>query len=90
MPLGLGGPVTLIATGGPNEQFDGIVVSRCLVPCAPACSGDLGGDGVVDGADLGELLGNWGGSGVGDIDGDGLVSGADLGLLLGSWGDCAR
>lgn len=47
---------------------------------------DLNGDGHVDGADLGLLLGNWNGSGVGDINGDGTVDGADLGLLLGSWG----
>ncbi|MFO0874661.1 MAG: hypothetical protein U0575_11925 [Phycisphaerales bacterium] len=87
-PLGLGGTPIVIATGGPSEQFLGVAVSRCLVQCASACSGDLGGDGVVDGADLGQLLGNWGGSGVGDIDGDGTVNGSDLGLLLGSWGAC--
>lgn len=49
---------------------------------------DLTGDGQVDGADLGLLLGNWGGSGVGDLDGDGAVDGADLGQLLGAWGGC--
>jgi hypothetical protein len=50
-----------------------------------AVPGDLNGDGVVDGADLGLLLSNWGGSGVGDLTGDGLVDGADLGLLLSAW-----
>jgi hypothetical protein len=53
-----------------------------------ACPADLDGDGTVTGADLGLLLGNWGGSGVGDLDGDGNVSGSDLGLLLGAWGAC--
>lgn len=48
-------------------------------------SPDINYDGVVDGADLGILLGNWDGSGVGDLNGDGLVDGADLGLLLGNW-----
>ncbi len=48
--------------------------------------GDLNGDGVVDGADLGALLQNWGGSGTGDLNGDGIVDGADLGLLLQNWG----
>lgn len=57
-----------------------------LVPC-PA---DLNGDGVVDGADLGLLLGTWGSTGAApaDLDGDGTVDGADLGLLLGAWGPC--
>jgi len=51
--------------------------------------GDLNGDGNVNGADLGILLGFWGPCGavcLGDIDGDGVVDGEDLGLLLGSWG----
>ena len=47
---------------------------------------DLNGDGIVNGGDLGILLGNWGGTGTGDINGDGLVNGQDLGILLGSWG----
>ncbi|MCA9284678.1 MAG: beta-propeller fold lactonase family protein [Phycisphaerales bacterium] len=46
---------------------------------------DLNGDGLVDGADLGILLGAWGGSGPGDLNGDGTVDGADLGLLLAAW-----
>ncbi len=49
--------------------------------------GDLNGDGIVNGADLGLLLGAWGAC-VGcseDITGDGQVDGADLGLLLGDW-----
>lgn len=47
--------------------------------------GDLNGDEVVDGADLGLLLANWGGSDAGDLNEDGVVDGADLGLLLASW-----
>ena len=41
---------------------------------------------LVDGADLGLLLGDWGGTGAGDLNGDGTIDGADLGLLLGAWG----
>lgn len=53
------------------------------------CAADLSGDGVIDGADLGQLLGAWGaGPGPADVNGDGAVDGADLGLLLGSWGAC--
>jgi len=53
--------------------------------CETAPSADLNGDGVVDGADLGILLNNWGGSGVGDLNGDGTIDGADLGILLNAW-----
>lgn len=48
--------------------------------------GDLNGDGVVNGADITTLLGNWGGSGVGDLNYDGTVDGADMTVLLGQWG----
>ncbi|MBL9147741.1 MAG: hypothetical protein JNM94_03525 [Phycisphaerae bacterium] len=58
----------------------------CVV--VPACPADLDNSGTIDGADLGLLLGNWGGSGTGDIDGNGSVDGADLGQLLGAWGAC--
>ncbi|HMN97616.1 MAG TPA: thrombospondin type 3 repeat-containing protein [Phycisphaerales bacterium] len=47
---------------------------------------DLNGDCVIDGADLGVLLGGWGSSGSGDLNGDGTVDGADLGILLSAWG----
>ncbi len=54
-----------------------------------SCMGDLTGDGIVDGADLGRLLGAWGtGAGAADLNQSGLVDGADLGLLLGAWGPC--
>jgi hypothetical protein len=51
----------------------------------PAVLGDLDGNGLVNGADLGLLLGAWGTAGPGDLNGDGIVNGADLGLLLGAW-----
>ncbi len=54
----------------------------------PACAADLDGDGMVDGSDLGELLGQWGDAGSGDLNGDGVVDGDDLGSLLGGWGAC--
>ncbi len=61
------------------------------------CPADTNGDGAVDAADLGAVLGAWGtdGSGGGggngataDIDGDGTVAASDLALLLGAWGMC--
>jgi hypothetical protein len=47
------------------------------------CS-DLNGDGTVDGADLGLLLGAWGTPGA-DLNDDGTTDGADLGILLADW-----
>jgi WD40 repeat protein len=55
------------------------------------CVGDLNGDGMVGGADLGVVLGAWGavaGASAADLNQDGFVSGLDLGLLLGAWGAC--
>ncbi|MFZ4580703.1 MAG: SUMF1/EgtB/PvdO family nonheme iron enzyme [Myxococcota bacterium] len=74
------------------------VIASFLVPCAvltatpvaraQGCTGDLNGDRTVDGADLGTLLGNWGGPGNGDFNGNGTVDGGDLGVMLGAWGAC--
>lgn len=76
---------TLCPTGvTATQSFAGLPEAGC-VWSAPNPA-DLNGDGHVDGADLGLLLGNWNAAGVGDINGDGHVDGADLGLLLGSWG----
>ena len=47
--------------------------------------GDLNGDAIVNGADLGLLLAQFGSPGSGDFDGNGMVDGGDLGLLLSYW-----
>lgn len=53
---------------------------------SPACSADLNGDGVVDGADLASLLAAWGSSNSpADLNGDGIVDGADLATMLSLW-----
>ena len=54
------------------------------------CEGDFNDDGVVNGADFGSILADWGAcSGCPtDLDGNGEVNGADVGLLLAVWGDC--
>ena len=66
-----------------------IASSPRIVEC-PACPGDFDGNGVVDGADFGKLLSEWGicSGCASDLDGDGVVSGADLGTLLTNWGSC--
>ncbi|MFO0782268.1 MAG: LamG-like jellyroll fold domain-containing protein [Phycisphaerales bacterium] len=55
-----------------------------------ACPADIDHDGLVDGTDLGLLLGAWGVCGTcdADLNTDGQVDGTDLGLLLGAWGAC--
>ncbi len=57
--------------------------------CQEETSADLNEDGVVDGQDLGGLIGAWGPC-LGqdcdaDLDGDGEVGGQDLALLIGAW-----
>jgi hypothetical protein len=56
------------------------------VPSNPCRQGDLNCNGVVDGADLGAMLANWGNPGATDLDGNGVTNGADLGIMLAQWG----
>jgi len=76
--------------GGPTLLCPGdIVTSDTLLPPP---------DGVVDGADLAYLIGDWGvnpGSPADIVDNDtlqpppdGVVDGADLAVLIGAWGPC--
>jgi hypothetical protein len=58
--------------------------------CGTPCPWDIDGNGIVNGADLGQLLANWGNAGTGDFDGNGIVNGADLGALLSNWGPCPQ
>jgi hypothetical protein len=53
------------------------------------CPNDANGDGFVDTADLGILLGSFGTTnGHVDLNGDGVVDTADLGILLSDFGVC--
>lgn len=76
---------------GFNNLDPGDLIPGIAVP-DPLCLGDLNDDFVVDGQDLGLLLGLWGPADVfiqpSDLNGDGQVDGADLGMLLGYWGPC--
>ncbi len=56
--------------------------------CLQTCPADLTGDGEVGGADLAQLLQQWGSAGSGDLTGDGAIDGADLAQLLEQWGAC--
>jgi len=87
------GTPDLISVGeNSGEGVAGLLAGFISVYLAvPTCPGDLAGDGQVDGADLGAILGAWGRVGPNvpeDINGDGIVDGADLGLLIQNWGAC--
>jgi hypothetical protein len=62
------------------------------VPDICQCTGDLNGNGVVEGADISVMLGFWGENPApypaADINADGIVNGADLAEMLGNWGPC--
>lgn len=51
----------------------------------PPLEGDFDGDWIVNGTDLGLLLGSWGQPGPTDLDDSGTTDGQDLGVLLGHW-----
>jgi hypothetical protein len=68
---------------GKSAPVDMDTAALTLVPANPA---DLNGDGFVNGADLGIMLGGWGLPGPTDLNHDGTTDGPDLGMLLGSWG----
>jgi hypothetical protein len=80
-----------IADGLTVDSNHNGVPDTCEIPFT-ACPGDFDGNGIVNGADLGALLGSWGPVTAGipvDLSNDGMVNGADLGILLGAWGACA-
>ena len=67
----------------------GFLVSPSSARAQAPCASDLTDDGVVDAADLGEVLNAWGPCGKScsaDIDGDGAVTGEDMAAVLNSWG----
>lgn len=60
------------------------------VMAAANCRADLNATGIIDGTDLGILLGQWGPCPgcSGDFNGDGVVGCFDQEYLLGNWGKC--
>jgi hypothetical protein len=82
------------ATTGPTTgqaalgmfKTGGTIFGAAKVPADPCRMADFDCNGVVDGADLGRLLQNWGGPGITDIDRNGVTNGADLGITISLWG----
>ena len=62
----------------PTKTF--VTPGTCGIP------GDLNGDGVVNAADLSEMLNGWGSAGPSDLNGDGTTDAADMAVLLGNFG----
>lgn len=80
--LRIQGTVKSLTLGGQQHFIDCIWADDIIPPSVP---GDLNGDGCVDAADMGLLLGYWG-TPDGDLNGDGTTDAADMGTLLGEWG----
>lgn len=73
-----------INNGTASSNDDVYTIAEMRSAAAP---GDLNGDGAIDTADLGLLLGAFGSNNpVADINNDGIVDTADLGILLGVFG----
>ena len=90
---------TIIATGPEGLRIDWVSIDddvsggygyAMTANAIGVLAGDLDGDGVVGGKDLGVLLTQWGTCQPehcsADLNGDGKVDSADLGLLLAAWG----
>lgn len=80
-----GGAGCIARIAGPGMAYDVVPDAMWSHGGTIASPGDLDGDGLVNGADLGLLLAGWGESGSTDLDDDGTTNGADLGLLLAAW-----
>lgn len=76
----------IVGCGTAAGSYVVLVELEPAVACAPLI-GDIDHDGVVNGADVTQLLIAWGtvNPGSRDINADGRVDGADLGLLLDHW-----
>jgi hypothetical protein len=86
--LPAGGIARLLINGTFSEGTIVTTVSANLrAPGVPVpILGDLNGDGIVNGLDLGLMLSAWGASGgPADLNNDGIVNGLDLGILLSNW-----
>lgn len=73
---------------GPNNNLHIQLYNFRFNATLSALTGDLNGDGAVNGADLAILLIAWGTDGGvtgSDLNGDGIVNGTDLASLLISW-----
>ena len=71
----------------PSKTFIGSDIEGGLYVWRFEVPADINQDGVVNGADLGQLLSGWGQPGPTDVNGDGTTNGADVGIVLAAWGN---
>lgn len=89
LPPGLGQLQVVDANSVGNILVNATMVRKSFL-LTPLAEGDTNGDHLVNGVDLGRVLGAWGAvpsgmRGACDFDGDGKVDGADLGVVLSNW-----
>ena len=75
----------------PGATALGSITVTVQVTIAPACAGDVNGDGMTNSADFNIIAGNFGGGpgltrAQGDLTGDGFVNSADFNVLAGDFG----
>ncbi len=78
--------MTRMNRGGLGLVMGAVAFSGSTLLAAGCIPQDINGDGQVNGADLGQLLADWGNPGQNDFDESGEVDGGDLGALLAVWG----
>ena len=92
----IGAPRTALSRSVAHAPLTVVLVAALVAlttrPAAGQCPGDITGNGMVNGADLGLVLAAWGSDGTdepgSDINADGLVNGADLAFVIGAFGPC--
>jgi outer membrane protein assembly factor BamB len=79
-----------VVIGAADDNTHGIDIGQAHLFVETTCPADLDGSGVVDVADLLQMLGAWGACGdcIEDLNGDGAVDVADLLAILAAWGAC--
>jgi hypothetical protein len=84
------GTTYYLVVGGYSSAQTGPFNVLISGPGANQCIPDINDDGIVNGDDLGILLGQWGPCTAcsADFNNNGFVNGDDLGQLLGAWGPC--
>lgn len=81
--------IVLVATDNGVPAESTTVAIQLNVNCpVVGCPADLNGDGIVNGADLGILLANWGTNLAGDFIPPAGVGPEDLAILIAAWGPC--
>jgi formylglycine-generating enzyme required for sulfatase activity len=92
----IGAPRTALCQSVAQAPLTVVLVAALVAmttrPAMGQCPGDITGNGMVNGADLGLVLAAWGSDGTdepgSDINADGLVNGADLAFVIGAFGPC--